>query len=114
MKSYKKHNNNFRNDYFKNNLIELTSTVPNLKLNDMERIIKNTKKKISDEQMKKLIEFQNKIKEKENLKNFYENLKKNEMNRIFDEYLKNNYYQRFKVEKNVVLSALIGEYNILH
>ena len=45
LKSYKKHHNNFSNDYFENNLFELTSTVPNLKLNDMERIIKNTKKK---------------------------------------------------------------------
>ena len=35
------------------------------------------------------------------------------MNRIFEEYLKNDYFQRFKVEKNVVLSALIGEDNIL-
>ena len=114
LKSYKKyHHKNFSNDFFENNLFDLTSTVPNLKLNEMEKIIKNTKKKITDEQMKKLIEYQNKIKEKENLKNFYENLKKNEMNRIFDEYLKNNYYQRFKVEKNVVLSALIGEDNIL-
>ena len=115
LNSFKKfqHKNNFSNDFFDNNLFELTSTVPNLKLNEMEKLIKNRKKKITDEQMKKLIEYQNKIKEKESLKNFYENLKKNEMNRIFDEYLKNNYYQRFKVEKNVVLSALIGEDNIL-
>jgi len=115
LNSFKKfqHKNNFSNDLFDNNLFELTSTVPNLKLNEMEKLIKNRKRKITDEQMKKLIEYQNKIKEKENLKNFYENLKKNEMNRIFDEYLKNNYYQRFKVEKNVVLSALIGEDNIL-
>ena len=35
------------------------------------------------------------------------------MSRIFDEFMKNNYYERFKVEKNVILSALIGEDNIL-
>ena len=36
------------------------------------------------------------------------------MDRIFEEYLRNDYFQRFKVEKNVVvLSALIGEDNIL-
>ena len=39
-------------------------------------------------------------------------MKKKEMDRIFNEYLRNNYYQKYKVEKNVVLSALIGEDNI--
>jgi hypothetical protein len=111
--NYKTYNKNNENELYENNLFELTSIPPIIKINQMEKIIKNTKNKITNEQMKKLIEYKNKLKEKENLKNYYENLKKNEMNRIFDEYLKNNYYQRFKVEKNVVLSALIGEDNIL-
>ena len=46
LKSYKKyHNKNFSNDFFENNLFDLTSTVPNLKLNEMEKIIKKRKKK---------------------------------------------------------------------
>ena len=48
------------------------------------------------------------------LKKKHEDMKKKEMDRIFNEYLKNNYYQRYKVEKNVVLSALIGEDNELN
>ena len=46
------------------------------------------------------------------MKKKHDDMKKMEMDRIFNEYLKNNYYQRYKVEKNVVLSALIGEDNI--
>jgi hypothetical protein len=34
------------------------------------------------------------------------------MDRIFNEYLRNDYKKRYNVEKNVVLSALIGEDNI--
>ena len=35
------------------------------------------------------------------------------MDRIFEYYLRNDYFQRFKVEKKCCLSALIGEDNIL-
>ena len=35
------------------------------------------------------------------------------MSRIFNEYLKNDYYGRYGVEKNVVLYALIDWDNIL-
>ena len=35
------------------------------------------------------------------------------MDRIFEQYLRNYYFQRFKVEKKVVLRALIEEDKIL-
>jgi uncharacterized membrane-anchored protein YjiN (DUF445 family) len=58
------------------------------------------------EQFKKLIKKQKELRAK------IEEMKKREMDRIFNEYLRNNYYQKYNVEKNVVLSALIGEDNI--
>ena len=39
-------------------------------------------------------------------------LKTNEMDRIFKEFQRNNYEQRFNVDKIKVISALIGEDNI--
>ena len=63
--------------------------------------------------MEKLIKYFSLCQRRDEIKNFREKLKKNEMKRIFEEYLKNDYYQRFKVEKNIVFSALIGEDNIL-
>ena len=46
------------------------------------------------------------------LKQEKEKLKIKEMDRIFKEFQKNNYKQRYQVEKKVVISALIGEDNL--
>lgn len=46
------------------------------------------------------------------LKQEKDKLKLNEMDRIFKEFQKNNYKQRYQVEKKVVISALIGEDNL--
>ena len=86
---------------------------PVLKLKDVQDIVKKSEIHISHSQMEKLIKYFSLCKRRDEIKNFRDKLKKNEMKRIFEEYLKNDYYQRFKVEKNVVLSALIGEDNIL-
>ena len=48
-------------------------------------------------------------KEKNYFKKMLNEMKNNEIQRILDEYSKRNYYQRYMVDKNVVLSALIGE-----
>jgi uncharacterized radical SAM superfamily protein len=45
----------------------------------------------------------------ENLDNEIKQLKKDEIKRIFNEFFKNNYKERFKVIIDIVLSALIGE-----
>ncbi len=63
--------------------------------------------------MEKLIQYLNLNNRRNDIKKFQHKLRKKEMDRIFEEYLRNDYFQRFKVEKNVVLSALIGEDNIL-
>ena len=49
---------------------------------------------------------------RDKMKEFQRELRQNEMDRIFNEYLRNNYQSRYNVEKNVVLGALIGEDNI--
>ena len=46
------------------------------------------------------------------LKQEKEKLKLSEMDRIFKEFQKNNYKQRYQVEKKTVISALIGEDNL--
>ena len=86
---------------------------PVLKLRDVQEIVKKSEIHISQNQMEKLIKYFSLCKRRDEIKEFQDKLKKKEMNRIFEEYLKNDYFQRFKVEKNVVLSALIGEDNIL-
>ena len=42
-----------------------------------------------------------------------ENLKNKEMNRIFIEYQKNHYFERYNVDKNTLLNALVGEENLM-
>jgi hypothetical protein len=86
---------------------------PVLKLRDVQEIVKKSEIHISQNQMERLIKYFSLCKRRDEIKEFQDKLKKKEMNRIFEEYLKNDYFQRFKVEKNVVLSALIGEDNIL-
>ena len=86
-----------------------------IKLNELEKYInqKKSESKIRNSNISNLIEqFQKLSKKQKSLKKKLDEMKKNEMDRIFNEYLRNNYYQKYKVEKNVVLSALIGEDNI--
>ena len=86
-----------------------------IKLSEFEAYLKNKKpesKIISNDIADLVQDYQKYSKKQKNLKKKQDEMKKNEMDRIFNEYLRNNYYQRYKVEKNVVLSALIGEDNI--
>ncbi len=41
-------------------------------------------------------------------------MKRNELDRIYREYLKNDYERRFKVPIEIMLSALVGEENLLY
>ena len=43
-----------------------------------------------------------------------EDLKNKEIDRIFTEYQKNKYYERYNVDKNEVIKALVGEENLMH
>lgn len=49
----------------------------------------------------------------EELKRKKEDLKNKEMDRIFTEYKRNKYYERYNVDKSVVIKALVGEENLL-
>ena len=84
-----------------------------LKLSDVEKLIEKNQKNNKHIPKDKLSLYQSLINEKRILENQQKEKKKNEMDRIFNEYLKNDYYGRFGVEKNVVLSALIGGDNVL-
>ena len=86
---------------------------PVIKLTDMNRILNNSHHHFTKIQNNIIEEYMNLLNEKENIKKIFYDMKKNEMNRIFNEYLKNDYFKRYKVEKTVVLSALIGEDNIM-
>ena len=102
LNKYKENDNCLDNPYF-------------LILKNLEKYIKQKKSesKLKNNGCKDLIEqiFNLKKRQKE-FKIRQEKMKKKEMDRIFNEYLRNNYFQKYKVEKNVVLSALIGEDNI--
>jgi hypothetical protein len=102
LNKYKENDNCLDNPYF-------------LILKNLEKYLKQKKSesKLKNNGCKDLIEqiFNLKKRQKE-FKIRQEKMKKKEMDRIFNEYLTNNYYQKYGVEKNVVLSALIGEDNI--
>lgn len=108
-----KKNHEQKNCLTERKISDLINIPPILKLKDVKNLIKNSENNLSKNQQKLLKDYLNLLNIKKNIKLEYEDLKEKEMMRIFDEFLKNNYYERFKVEKNVVLSALIGEDNIL-
>ena len=100
----------------KEKLILTDNNIPDvIRLNDLEEYIeqKNSESIIKNYNIGKLIEEYNNLnKQLIEMKKKQEDMKKKEMDRIFNEYLTNNYYQKYGVEKNIVLSALIGEDNI--
>jgi hypothetical protein len=59
-----------------------------------------------------LVDYLNILDMRDKMKELQRELRQKEMDRIFNEYLRNNYQSRYNVEKNIVLSALIGEQNI--
>ena len=85
-----------------------------IKFKDIRNYInkKNMELKIDNNINDAIVQFKKLIEKQKELTSKIEEMKKSEMDRIFNEYLRNNYYQKYKVEKNVVLSALIGEDNI--
>ena len=103
-------NNNLSNI---ENLNQLFFIPPVIKINEMNRILNNSHRHFSNAQNNIIENYLNLLDKKENIKKIVYNMKKTEMNRIFNEYLKNDYFKRFKVEKTVVLSALIGEDNVM-
>ena len=99
------------NKFIKNEIKSSIRIPPIIKLKDFERMsfIKNffTQKEIT-----KVNGFYALRRKLEKLREDKEILKTNEMDRIFKEFQRNNYEQKYNVNKIRVISALIGEDNI--
>ena len=99
-----------RKSYILNiNLKEVQKYRHKLTIGEIQKLLKETKIKINHNCIKKIREYMKLNSEKKLMKQLLNEMKNNEIQRIFDEYTKRSYYQRYMVEKNVVLSALIGE-----
>ena len=83
-----------------------------LKVTEFGKLIKNTGYYLRQEEVKKVENYFKYCKELNFLRKEKEKMKLNEMNRIFKEFQKNNYEQKFNVDKTTVICALIGEDNI--
>ena len=94
------------------NIIELIAIPPVIKLKDLEVLLEKSGHMITHSQMVILVDYLNILDKRDQMKEFQREMRQREMDRIFNEYLRNNYQNRYNVEKNVVLSALIGEDNI--
>ena len=94
------------------NIIELIAIPPVIKLKDLEFLLEKSGHLITHSQMIILVDYLNILDKRDQMKEFQREMRQKEMDRIFNEYLRNNYQNRYNVEKNVVLSALIGEDNI--
>ena len=94
-------------------LNESNKIPPIIKLSEIEVLIKENRKNSKNLPMDELSLYHNLLNEKRCIEKQQKENKKKEMDRIFNEYLRNDYYGRYGVEKNVVLSALIGGDNVL-
>ena len=83
-----------------------------LSINEIKKLLKDTKIKVDKKIIDKIREYMEINKEKKKIKKLLIEMRNDEIQRILDEYSKRSYYQRFMVEKNIVLSALIGEDNL--
>ena len=91
---------------------ELISIPPVIKLKDLEFLLEKSGHLITHSQMIILVDYLNILDKRDHMREIQKHLRQKEMDRIFHEYLKNDYQSRYNVEKNVVLGALIGEDNI--
>ena len=93
---------------------QMKSTIkipPIIRIKDYEKMpfIKNCFTPKDIEKVKNYFSLQKKLTK---LREEKDTLKTNEMDRIFKEFQRNNYEQRYNVDKTKVISALIGEDNI--
>ena len=89
------------------------SKIPDvLKIKDYARIINNSGYFLNSEEIKKVQNYLSLKTQLNNLRKKKEKMKTNEMTRIFKEFQRNDYENRFNIDKNTVISALIGEDNL--
>lgn len=92
--------------YQEENSILDSDTIFNMK--SIDKFIGN--KSVLDKEIIKIIDIIGDYEKKEkNLRESCEKLKSTQMNRLFKEFVLNDYEKRFGTTKNVVISAMIGE-----
>ena len=95
-----------RNNYNNHINLEEKDILNHIKLNEKKKYLFKGNKKISFEKYIALNEQMQK------LKKLKETLKEKEMERIFEAFRLKKYFNKYNIDKKVVLSALIGEQNI--
>ena len=83
-----------------------------LKVKDYEKITNNSGYFLNSEEIKKIQNYLSLKTQLNNLRKKKETMKTNEMSRIFKEFQRNDYENKFNVDKMTVISALIGEDNL--
>jgi len=90
------------------------NTIPDrLKLAEVNKFLDSKKSKINEKNSGKIEQYFVNNQRIKSIKKKIKELKDNEMKRIFEEYLKKGYHKKYMVEKEILLSALIGEDNVL-
>ena len=99
------------NHYYEENTDEIPNDIKFKDINNFTlKISKNLFEKNKEVKFEECIYLNNQM---EQLKKIKEELRNKEMGRIFDEYRKNKYYEKYNVDKNTLLSALIGEDHLI-
>ena len=83
-----------------------------LKIKDYEKITNNSGYFLNSEEIKKVQNYLSLKTQLNTLRKKKEKMKTNEMTRIFKEFQRNDYENRFNIDKMTVISALIGEDNL--
>ena len=90
-----------------------TAKIPDvLKIKDYAKITNNSGYFLNSDEVKKVQNYLSLKSQLNNLRKKKEKMKTNEMTRIFKEFQRNDYENRFNVDKVTVISALIGEDNL--
>mgnify|MGYP002624708118 CR=1 FL=1 len=90
------------------------NTIPEkLKLAEVNNYLGSKISKINEKNSGKIEQYFENNQKIKNIKKKIKELRDNEMKRIFEEYLKKGYHKKYMVEKEILLSALIGEDNVL-
>ena len=100
---------------YTNNLLKksINEQIPKiLKVKEFEKMVKKSGYFMTGEEIKTVQNYIKLNKKLNNLKKKKENMKLIEMTRIFKEFQRNDYAQKFNTDKISVISALIGEDNV--
>ena len=85
---------------------------PIIKLKDIDKLDYYNKINFNNEELTKIHDYFSLMRKLNELRAEKQLLKRNEMNRIFKEFQRNNYAQKYNVDKNTLICALVGEDNL--